>query len=699
MIKPNLEEPLKKEDLSLHPITLHFRNATLEKKFDDLHFEKSLVQLRYALLICAILYAAFAALDKYSSPLYYKEFISIRFLIVIPFLLLTFAISYVKVFRKMWKLLLTIAYLAGGIGIIFMLHRDPENLYYYGGLFLIFIAGYFFIKLPFSYASSMGLILILIYTISYFIIPSSTKSDYISFITADSFYIASNVLCMLGLYSLERLNRTSFYRQILLNNKQVEIKRINASLENKVNERTKELNETNKELIRTKEKLKVKLDNILNPDALIGDMHLTELIDVELLQKIQDSFSNATDIASVMTDIEGTPITRASNSTGLCTLVRRTIKGKQNCKFSDKEIGKLAFQEKKPVIKPCYSCGLYDAGTPIIVGNKVIAYWLIGQLRTKEISDVQIVKYAREIDAEEQQLLKEFNKLEVRDINQFHQIVEHQQVISQEISSLAYSNLKLAKINEEIKIHESMLKKERDRALSADRLKSLFLANMSHEIRTPLNGILGFSEILASEELDSEEREQYASIIKTSGNNLLQIINDLLDISALESNSLSIDPVEFNLNKLLKKIYSIYQQNSKKENNNIDIRLIEPDKNIQLLSDQNRITQIITNLINNAVKFTHEGYIEFGVKSTDKEKVMLFVKDTGIGISKEQKKIIFDRFQQAEPNTNKLYGGNGLGLSIVKELLKLLNGEIWVESMVNKGSTFYFTLPYSQGKV
>lgn len=696
MNKTTSDKTYNDNNLRLNPFTLSFKDAEIEKRFDDMHYEKSLVPLRTALLICAVLYAGFSALDRFSSPLYYKEFISIRFLIVIPFLIITIAVSYLKIFRKIWKLLLTAAYLVGGIGIIFMLHRDPENLYYYGGLFLIFIAGYFFIKLPYFYATSMGVILILIFTLSYFFIPSGTKSNFISFLTVNSFYIASNVLCMMGLYSLEKLNRTSFYRQILLDKKQEEIKKINESLEQTVEERTKALNDTNKELFRTKENLKVKLDNILNPDTPISDMHITDLIDLTLLQRIQDSFSKATNTASLMVDTNGKPITRTSNSSKLCHIIRQTEKGKLQCKYSDKKIGQLAFKENDTVIRPCFSCGLYDAGTPIIVGNKVIAFWLIGQFRTADISEASILKYGREIGVDEEVMLSAFKNIDIRDLEAFHHIADLQKIISRELSSLAYNNLKLAKSNEEIKTHEVMLKEERDKALKADRLKSLFLANMSHEIRTPLNGILGFSEILASEALEPDEKDQYATIIKTSGDNLLKIINDLLDISALESNTLKIDPGDFNLSVTLKKIFDIYTQKIKQDNKDIEIKLMDTGNDLILYSDESRITQIITNLINNALKFTQSGFIEFGIKQSSKKEITAYVRDTGIGITKEQKDIIFNRFQQAEARTNKLYGGNGLGLSIVKELLRLLGGKIWVESEVDKGSTFYFTLPNKQ---
>lgn len=240
-----------------------------------------------------------------------------------------------------------------------------------------------------------------------------------------------------------------------------------------------------------------------------------------------------------------------------------------------------------------------------------------------------------------------------------------------------------------IKILNS-LKEAKERAEQGDRLKTAFLANMSHEIRTPLNGIIGFSEML-SEDIENKEHKEYAQIINTSAHRLLSTINDIMDIAKIESGQVSIVNESFNVLLTLRETYYFF----KKQNLKIDLKLALPNnKSIDIISDKIKIQQIITNLLNNAIKFTPEGYIEIGCID-EGETVQLYVKDTGIGISEEDKERIFERFAQVESNGKRVYGGTGLGLSIVKEYVGLLGGELWLESEEGKGSKFCFRLKKS----
>ena len=236
------------------------------------------------------------------------------------------------------------------------------------------------------------------------------------------------------------------------------------------------------------------------------------------------------------------------------------------------------------------------------------------------------------------------------------------------------------------------LKKSRERAVESDRLKSAFLANMSHEIRTPMNGILGFANLLSENEITEEERCSYVEIINNCGNQLLVILNDLIDIAKIEVNQLSLDLQPVKINELLDEIYILFSAKVKEEivftcenalNNNGDT----------IITDPVRIKQVLTNLVSNALKFTQTGSITFGyiVKNNTLE---FFVRDTGIGITPEQKEVIFQRFMQADVSTTRMFGGTGLGLAISKALVELLGGKIWVESTPKAGSCFYFTIPY-----
>ncbi|MBI9054528.1 MAG: PAS domain S-box protein [Bacteroidales bacterium] len=247
----------------------------------------------------------------------------------------------------------------------------------------------------------------------------------------------------------------------------------------------------------------------------------------------------------------------------------------------------------------------------------------------------------------------------------------------------------------ERKESEEKLKKAMEKAEESDLLKSAFLANMSHEIRTPMNAILGFSQLLKEKRIEPEKQDKFLDIIVSRSKNLLQIINDIIDISKIEANQLTIENNEFSLKKSLYELYSffeaeIYTHNKSHVNLTLSADLSEVIGNIR--SDEVRLKQILTNLISNAIKFTEKGEIEFGynVKGDNLE---FFVRDTGIGIPEESKKHIFERFRQADDSSTREFGGTGLGLSICKQLVEKLGGEIWFDSKTDKGSIFYFTIP------
>jgi signal transduction histidine kinase len=246
------------------------------------------------------------------------------------------------------------------------------------------------------------------------------------------------------------------------------------------------------------------------------------------------------------------------------------------------------------------------------------------------------------------------------------------------------------------KLMEIELIQAKEQAQENDRLKTAFLHNMSHEIRTPLNAIMGLSEILPDYFDNIELLTYYSTIINQRGADLLEIIDDILDIAKIESGQLSVnlavcDFYEFFKN--LEKFYTEYPYRLKKEEVIFKLNL-QCTGNWKLIEiDYGKLKQILINLINNAFKFTHTGFVELGCKAEDNNSLLFYVKDTGIGIAKEKQIEVFERFKQAKNDTSKIYGGTGLGLAIVKGLLKLLGGEIWLESEPNKGSTFYFTVP------
>lgn len=238
---------------------------------------------------------------------------------------------------------------------------------------------------------------------------------------------------------------------------------------------------------------------------------------------------------------------------------------------------------------------------------------------------------------------------------------------------------------EKQKESEHLLLEAKNKAEESDRLKSAFLANMSHEIRTPLNAIVGFSNILATADTESE-RNEYIQIINSSNELLLQLINDILDIAKIEAGTLEFNETEVNINKLLS---DIEQSSRIKINKNLCISFLQTKEECILKIDGNRLSQVIINFINNAIKFTEEGSIVFGYERSSDNGIKFYVTDTGCGIDENKKKLIFNRFIKL----NNFVQGTGLGLSICEMIVKKLNGKIGVDSQPGKGSTFWFILP------
>ncbi|MDP4289601.1 MAG: ATP-binding protein [Bacteroidota bacterium] len=261
-------------------------------------------------------------------------------------------------------------------------------------------------------------------------------------------------------------------------------------------------------------------------------------------------------------------------------------------------------------------------------------------------------------------------------------------------------NQRLSDKNDKILAMNVALKEAKEKAEESDTLKSAFLANVSHEIRTPMNAIIGFSELLDDDELDDASRRLFTHTIRTRSADLLNIINDILDISRLESGTLAVDKSLGSISKELNELVKYYDTKNKEINKKpvvFKVRNLLSIEQDTVLTDFNRLKQVLMNLIDNAFKFTEEGVIEIGSQMKDVRTIMFYVKDTGIGISKDKLKMIFGRFQQAtDTHMSDKYGGTGLGLAISKGLIELLEGHIWVESEKGKGATFFFTIPFKR---
>ncbi len=247
----------------------------------------------------------------------------------------------------------------------------------------------------------------------------------------------------------------------------------------------------------------------------------------------------------------------------------------------------------------------------------------------------------------------------------------------------------------DIKLYEIELSRLKEKAEESDRLKSAFLANMSHEIRTPMNGILGLAELLNEPKLTGDEQQLYLDLIKESGARMLNIIKDIIDISRIAADQVKVNIEEVDINKQTKYLFNLFKPQTDKKDIVLSLSNDLSTEDAIIKTDKEKFNTILSNLIKNAIKYTDEGGIEFGYLK-DKDILQFYVKDTGMGIAKDRQKAIFERFVQADLEDRYALEGAGIGLSIAKAYVEMLTGKIWLESKKGKGSTFYFTIPYTK---
>jgi len=260
-------------------------------------------------------------------------------------------------------------------------------------------------------------------------------------------------------------------------------------------------------------------------------------------------------------------------------------------------------------------------------------------------------------------------------------------------ADLQKQNYEYMMLNEEYRSQNEQLQLALEKAEESDRLKASFLQNISHEIRTPLNAIVGFSSLLEKPELPSYKKQHFTNIIINSSSQLLSIVTDILTISSLETKQAKLNIRQHNINQIIREIYFSFEAQAKTQNIAFEMELALDDMYASMPTDKAKLSQIISNLVSNAFKFTTEGSVRMGYRSNNKH-LEFYVKDSGIGIEQNLKGKIFEHFRQADLSLNRKYGGTGLGLSISKAFVELLGGHIWVESELEKGSAFYFTLPF-----
>ncbi len=338
-------------------------------------------------------------------------------------------------------------------------------------------------------------------------------------------------------------------------------------------------------------------------------------------------------------------------------------------------------------------------GIEILKTNKIDL--ILSDQRMPEMSGVDLLKYSLE-------KYPELNRILITgysDIDAIENAINHAHVFQyvqkpweeSKLLKIIENALHIYHLEAENKQQKRELIKAKEKAEESDLLKTEFLSNMSHEIRTPMNGILNFSEILKRTDLTNKKREYFLEIIQNSGNQLMRIIEDILEISKLGTNQVLVEENQVCLNTLLAEQFTIFNEiaNEKK----LEFNLIKQftEKENRIVTDNRLLTRIVNTLLENALKFTNEGSVEFGYQLIEieaKKCMQIYIKDTGIGINAKNKELIFKRFTQEDKELTRNFNGLGLGLSISKANAKLLGGEITFHSKKGKGTTFFVNIPY-----
>jgi len=435
-------------------------------------------------------------------------------------------------------------------------------------------------------------------------------------------------------------------------------------------------------------------DNIIEKKSISADLS-SQVIDLNAIIPLVENISGLCNVSCELIDMSG-KLLIPSVKQGICEkFLRNHPATLANCKRNHARIAEIS-PEKEFEEFTCQN-GLTDIVIPLYIQGKLLGAFFLGPFYRKKNASLiasfqnQIIKYG----FNEIEYSREMASIEVLNDERTGFLINVFSELTNLIKSFAFRDQAIAKEMEERVKQKTEIFQAKKQAEESDKLKAAFLANMSHEIRTPMNSIIGFSELMTRENLDEEDRLSFMAIIKESGRTLLELIDDIIDVSHIEANLVTINKREFNVAEMLNEVYQIFSEQAAVFNkSDINLTLDQSSSTpIILYSDRLRVKQVLSNLLRNAYKFSEKGPILFGCKKKDDE-LVFYVKDSGIGISKEQKEFIFERFRQGDNNLSRKFGGAGLGLSIARDLCFLLGGRIWFESELNTGSIFCFSLKY-----
>ena len=619
-------------DRKVNPISLKFLKTDLETSFYEYYVKRYLWQLRLAHILGATSYL-FAVLSEILFLNKSDLFLWLRIGIVIPSFIFGYVCTYVfsKFYERNYQYFNMFYVLITSLSFIYTGVSAPSSYanIFYTAIIIALIFNYAFIRQSFIKSSLVGFIILAVYYIMVF--SSFGKPDYF---LLNVYITIVHFLGMFIAYLTEYDNKRSYILMLLNQKSALELSNVNSILEKKVEERTLEIQKA-KEVLEENEARLIDANKLAGLGYWIWDIESGEVSWSDEVYKIfglsKETFTPKID--SIM-KLSPWPEENRRHLELMARAKENRVKDEYEQKFlkSDGSIG-------------------YYRSTYIGIYNEH------AKLKTIKgtVMDITTVK-----------------KYELNLINKY---TEYEAL-----------NEELKKTNKELLI-------AKEKAEESNRLKTEFLQNMSHEIRTPMNGIMGFSEMLISPDITKEDLKEFSKIIQNSSFQLLRIIDDILEISTLETKQITLNEESLCLNELLKELSSVF--NLKSQEHKIPIRVKKglEDNESYIISDKAKIVKIISNLLENSLKFTNKGFIEIGY-NLEKDKLVLYVKDTGIGVAPDNLEMIFNRFSQEDKELSSKKGGLGLGLSISKENAQLLGGDIHVRSEKGKGSTFFVTIPY-----
>lgn len=442
------------------------------------------------------------------------------------------------------------------------------------------------------------------------------------------------------------------------------------------------------------------MTNDSNSNIDLDSVKITDVIDINLLQRFQDNFAESMDIASITVDIDGKPVTRPSSFTRFCKgFIQSTEVGKVRCAECHRLAGKKAAESGSTYIYKCHA-GLIGFAAPILVEGKQIGTILGGQVLTKKIGKARYMQIARELEINEKSFGVSVNKIKIISKKNIKAAAEVLYIVANALSKIGYEELKLRKLSTNLQFE--VLKKESLLLESKknNEVKTQLFSTISHELKTPLNIIFGSVQLLESyynNNSSANENEilfKYSKIMKQNCYRLIRLINNIIDMNKIESGFFNLNLKNNNIVKIVEDITMSVVEHGKLKDINI---IFDTEIEEKIIScDSEKLERITLNLLSNAIKFTEPGgEIEVNIYDRDSH-IVISVKDTGTGIPKDMQNRIFETFTQVESSLRRNVEGSGIGLSLVKSLIEMHEGEIFVESELGVGSEFIVKLPFNQ---